>query len=246
MSPMEATTAVATTELIPATRHQLAHSRIVEREADQRRLQRREATVQPVQFVEVAGEEIAFGLGQRCFRQPATPALAEEVALVLRDQVRMQHRMHAALRAADRSHHRHALGDEPPQCERIVIRRPDLGQEARGVQLREDRGIDLVGLHPRMRDRLHLHGVGDHHPGHERREQPYDGRRVPRRLENHLVVRPQAVAKSHDRVVLQVDPEALGGDAVLVDRDLRETSMDVHSDRSHALLSQSLSGECAG
>ena len=230
----------------PGHAHQLSHARIVEREADQRRLQRREAAIQPVQLVEVTREEIALGLGQWRLYQPASPAFTEEVTLVLRDQVRMQHRMHAALRPADRSHHRHAFGDEPPQGERIVIRRPDLGQKAGGVELSEDRGVDLVGLHPRMRDGLHLHRVCDHHPRDEGCEQPHNGRCVPRRFQHDLVVRSKALAKGHDRIVLQLKPEALGGNTVLVDRDLRETSMDIHSDRSHALLSQSLSGECAG
>ena len=91
----------------------------------------------------MSSEKIALGFGQRCLGQPASPAFAEEVSFILRDQVRMQHRMHAALRPADRTHHRDAFGDEPPQGERIVIRSPDLGQEARGMQLCEYRGIAL-------------------------------------------------------------------------------------------------------
>ncbi|EPX76453.1 Mobile element protein [Salipiger mucosus DSM 16094] len=114
------------------------------------------------------------------------------------------------------------------------------------MQLRQDRGVDLVGLHPRMRDRLHLKRVGDHHPRDERRQQSHDRRRVFRGFQHDLVIGPQGAAEGHDSVMFQVDPEVFRHRPVREDRDLREAPVNVHSDRSHSSLSQSLSGECSG
>ena len=57
-----------------------------------------------------------------------------------------------------------ATGDLPAQRLGRLVRDPDLGQEATGVELRQHAGVDGVRLDLRMRDKAHLLGVGDHHP----------------------------------------------------------------------------------
>jgi len=101
----------------------------------------------------------------------------------------MQDSLNATFGSPDRAHHRRAFRDKAPQGKRLVIRRPHLGQEPRRMELGEDFCVHLVGLYPGMGDRLHLKRVGDHDPGHERRQKADDRRSVPRRLKNDLVIR---------------------------------------------------------
>jgi len=42
-------------------------------------------------------------------------------------------------------------------------------------------------------------------------------------FQHDLVVHSKAFAERHDRIVLQFEPEAFGGNSVLVDRNLRKT-----------------------
>lgn len=69
------------------------------------------------------------------------------------------------------------------------VRGPDLRQEACGMKLRQDSGVHLVGLDPRMGDGLHLQRVRDDDPRHERCQKPDDGRSIARRFQNDFIIR---------------------------------------------------------
>ena len=79
--------------------------------------------------------------------------------------------------------------DEPAHTLGGRIRRPDLGPVPGRVQARKRAGVDLVGLHVRMGDHLHLQRVGDDHPLHERRQHPRNRHAVACRLNHHLIRR---------------------------------------------------------
>ncbi len=243
MSPIAAMTAVAITELMPAIanhradardRHQFAGAGIVQRDACQGFVQRRKLAIQPVQFIKMAGQKIAFGLGQRGCRKPASAALSKQMSSEFGNEIGMKNGLNPTLHPPDGAHQRCALRDQAPQVLRLVICRPNLRQEASGMKLRQDLGVHLVCLHPRMGDGLHLQRVRDHDPRRERRQQPDDGRRVAGRLKHDLVVFPQALSKGHHRVVLELDPEFPCELAAIQDRYLSEASMHIHSNRPHA------------
>ncbi|EKE18230.1 MAG: hypothetical protein ACD_10C00077G0003 [uncultured bacterium] len=182
----------------------------------------------------MSSQKIAFGFGQRRSRKPAAAPLAEQMPGVSGDEIGVENGLNPALHPSDRPHKRRALRDEAPQVLRLVVCRPNLRQEASGVKLRQDLGIDLVCLHPRMGDGLHLQRIRDHDSRRERRQQPYDGRRVAGRLKHDLVVFPQALPKGHHRVVIELDPEFPCELATIQDRHLSEASMHIHSNRPHA------------
>jgi hypothetical protein len=81
-----------------------------------------------------------------------------------------------------------AARGQPTLPLRLRIWGPGLRQIAGGEQARQRSRVDLVRLHPRMRDRLHLQRIGDHHPLHKRRQNARDCHAIPGRLDHHLVV----------------------------------------------------------
>lgn len=86
--------------------------------------------------------------------------------------------------------------DEPAPPLGLLVRDPDLRQETAGLQLRQNAGVDLVGLNPCMRDRLHLHRIGDDHPADMGRQHPDHRHRVARRLDDHLVLIAKTAAEA--------------------------------------------------
>lgn len=157
----------------------------------------------------------------------------------------MEKGLDPALHPPHRPHERRAFRHEPTEVEGFVIGDPDFWQEAGGMKLGQDLRVDLVRLYAGMGDGLHLQGVRDHDPRHERRQQPDDGRRVPGCRQDNLVILPKALSKRRHGVVFELDPEFRRELAPIKDRDLRETSMHIHSDRPHA-KSPCCRGECAG
>ncbi len=90
------------------------------------------------------------------------------------------------------------------------------------MKLRQNPRVDFVGLHARVGDGLHLKRVRDHDLGHERRQQPYDGRGVPGCFQYDFVILSKLLPKGHHSVVIQVHPKFFGDLAPVENRDLRE------------------------
>ena len=168
---------------------------------------------------------------------PAEPALTdagEEVGVRAgRDEVARHDRVHlvlhpgALLDEMSSSHH------ESPQHPGAVVGDPRPGQEVGREQLREDPGVDLVGLHLRLRDRPRLARVRDDHAAHQRSQHRRDRVRVRRRLERDLVVRAKPGRPRAQLLRPHADPALVTTKPVLDDRDLRERAMHVHPDRPH-------------
>jgi hypothetical protein len=78
----------------------------------------------------------------------------------LRDQVRVQDRMHLILKPRAMPHDLVAPRHQPALAFGLRVRRPDLRQVPRRVQTGERAGIDLVGLYVSLGDRLHLQRIG--------------------------------------------------------------------------------------
>ncbi|GHE06075.1 hypothetical protein GCM10008024_39290 [Allgaiera indica] len=105
----------------------------------------------------------------------------------LRDQMRMKDGMHLVLDPGPVPHNLIAARDKSAHPLRCRIRGPDLRQVTGGMQARQRRGVDLVGRHVRMGDRLHLQRIGDHHSRDVGRQHAGDCHAVPRRLDHDLV-----------------------------------------------------------
>ncbi len=120
---------------------------------------------------------------------------------------------------------------------RSVASLPDLGQEARRVQLGEHGRVDLIGLHLGVRDRPHQEGVRDDHALDQGREQLGDREGVAGGLEDHLILRPQMLpSEGQDLLPRQLDPAELADGCVLHRRGHGEASMHIKADHPHALL----------
>ena len=149
-------------------RQQPLHAGIIHRVFGDVGIQTGEILGEPVDLPHMATDRPPLVLGQFLFRKPVPAALVEQVGMgALRHEVRLKDGMHLILDPRSMPHDLVATSDQPAQPLSPRIRRPDLRQEAACLKLRQDTGIDLVGLDPGMRDRLDLHRVSDNHPGYE-------------------------------------------------------------------------------
>ena len=80
------------------------------------------------------------------------------------DQMRMQDLMHFVLDPRPMPDNLIASRSQPTLPLGLRGGSPDFRQVSSGKQTRQRARIDRVGLYPCMRDRLHLQGIGDHHP----------------------------------------------------------------------------------
>ena len=60
-------------------------------------------------------------------------------------------------------HQRAAAGNQMAQLAGCVVGHPDLGNEVRGQELRQNLGVHLVGLDLGARDGPRAQGIGDNH-----------------------------------------------------------------------------------
>jgi hypothetical protein len=151
--------------------------------------------------------------------------------------MRMQDGMHFVLDPRPVPDELIAARNETTLALRHRIRRPDLRQVARRIQARQRARINLVGLHMRMRDRLHLQRIGDHHPRHERRQHARHRHAVARRLGHDRIGRTQALAEAFQRCPGHIDPAGMPELAVFPNYHLAKGSVDIHSDHtSHRFL----------
>ena len=145
----------------------------------------------------------------------------------------MQDRLHLVLQPRPLPHDMRPPGDLPAQRLRRLIGDPHRRQIVRRQQLREDRGVDLVGLDLRLRDRPRLHRVGHHHPRDPRLDQLGRSRACctsPRSRPHPRAAKLSANTRSSSPVI--VDLPGLADPPVLPDRDLRELAMHIQPDTS--------------
>ena len=89
----------------------------------------------------------------------------------------------------------------------------------------------------RMRDRLHLDRIGNHHPSHERRQHTGHRHAVASRLDHDLVGRLQLFAKPLQPRSGHIDPTRVPKLSVFPNHHLAKRSVDVHSNNpSHWFL----------
>ena len=120
---------------------------------------------EPVELADMADDRRPLILWQRLAREPLPARPVEEIGVrALRDEVRVQDRMHLVLDPGPVTDDLVAPRHQPAQPLRRQVRRPDLRQVAGGVQARQRARVNLVGLHVGMGDRLYLQRIGDHHP----------------------------------------------------------------------------------
>jgi hypothetical protein len=94
----------------------------------------------------------------------------------------VQDRLHLVLQPGPLAHDVRAPRDLPAQRLRRLVGHPHRRQIVGRQQLREDLGIDLVGLDLRLGDRARLLRVRHNHARDARRDQPRDRVRVARGL----------------------------------------------------------------
>ena len=152
-------------------RHQPLDRRIVQHTLRNLSVEEVEVLAKVVKLANVPLDRGALVIGQGLARQPRPPRAVEQIRVrALRNQMRMQDRMHLVLEPCPVAHHLVASRNQPAQPLGGCIRRPYLGQIASRVQACQCPRVDLVGLHMGMCDRLHLQRVGDRHPLHEGRQ----------------------------------------------------------------------------
>ena len=135
------------------------------------------------------GRRLVFG--KRLPGQPVPTTPVEQVGMrARRDQVRVEDGMHLVLDPRAMPDDLVAPRHPTPQPLGRRVGCPDLGQIAGCMQLRQNAGVDLVGLHLRKGDGLHLQRIGDDRPSHERRQDPHHRHRVAGRFDDDLVGRP--------------------------------------------------------
>jgi hypothetical protein len=100
-----------------------------------------------IALAQVSRLRMALILGQLLLCEPDAPLDTEEVGCRAGwHEVRMQARLHDVLQSRSLPDELVAPSHLPAQGQRPLVRHPDLRQEARGVELCQHRGIDLVGL----------------------------------------------------------------------------------------------------
>ena len=146
----------------------------------------------------------------------------------------MQDRLDAALDAYALLKHAHPLGGLPTSPQGIVIGNPDLREEARGMKLRQDCGVDLVGLDPGIGDRPNQPRIGDRNTLYVRSDQAFDRSAVARGFDDDLVFEAERSGKLDDTTVDQINPQLLLDLTVPKNCHLGEGPMDIHADDTHA------------
>lgn len=148
---------------------QAAHHRAVERRLADRPVEDGEILAQGIEFAQVTPYRRLLVIGQSLPFQPSSADPAEQVGMrAWWHEVGVQHRVGLVLKPRSMADHLDAPRDEPRQPLGHCIRRPDLRQEPGRIEVGEHAGVDHVGLHVRMGDRLDLQRVGDHDARHVR------------------------------------------------------------------------------
>jgi exo-beta-1,3-glucanase (GH17 family) len=182
-----------------------------------------------------AAEHGTLLVRQRQAVQPLASSLAEQVAGVFRDEVRVQDRLDAPLRANHLFENTHPLGHLAPPIERVLVGHPNLGQETCRVQASKDRGIDLVRLDASVGNRPHQARVCHRDTFDMRPHQPLNGGAVAGCFDDNLVLEAERLGEVHQRTADEINPQFPGDLSVLQDRHLSKRPMNVHTHDTHAV-----------
>ena len=125
--------------------------------------------------------------------------------------------------------------DLPAKRLRRLVWNPNLRQKAARVKLREDAGVDRVGLDLRVSDDADLLGVRDHDFLDVRRDHRRNRGRVAGRFHDDHVLLGELLGESLEKMAAHVDaPQPLQFAVVPSDR-LGEGSVDIQSNDPHAV-----------
>ena len=175
-------------EIHPRDRDQSLDCLIVQRALGDLPLKKLEILAEPIELSNVLLDGEPLVIRQGLTLQPIPAATVEQIGMrTERNQVSVEDRMHLVLDPRPMSHDLIAPRHQPAHPLGGGVRCPDLWQVARGVETGKRAGVDLVRLHMRVCDRLHLQGVGDDHPRNQGRQHPRDCHGITCRLDHHLV-----------------------------------------------------------
>ena len=193
---------------------------------------------QPVQLPHVSLDGCALVVRQRLTGQPRPAARAEQIRMrALRDQMRMQDRMHLVLDPRAMPHDLVAPRRQSALAFGDGVRRPNLRQISGRLQAGERASVDLVGLDVSLGDRLHLQRIGDDHPRHKGRQHARDRHAVAGRLDHHFIGRPQFLAQPFEGGPGHIDPADMSKDAVFPNHHLAKGPVNINANHaSHARL----------
>ncbi len=188
--------------------------------------------------VELAQQRVDAALlisGQRLSGEPATADAAEHVRVrACRHQVARQDGVHLVLEPGPLAHQMGPARHQPAPHPGPLVSHPRLGQEIGREELREDAGVDLVGLDLRLSDRSGLARVRHHNPGHDVAQHHRDRIRVRRCLQGDLVAGLAELRCPLAQVLgTHPDPALVAHQPVLDNGDLRERTMHIHPDMTH-------------
>jgi hypothetical protein len=176
-----------------------------------------------------------FVLRQDLVKKPCPPACPAQIGVRAGgDQVAVQDRLDDVLQARPLSDDLVAPGDLPAKRLCRFVRNPDFRQKAACIKLREDAGVDRIGLDPRMSDDADLLGVCDHDLLDMRRDRRRDRGRVAGRFDDNHLLLGELLRESLENVAAHVDaPQSFELAVVPGDR-LGEGAVDIQSDDAHA------------
>lgn len=113
-------------------------------------IENRKIFTEPVQFAYMPLDGNLLILRHRLAFKPVPPSTVEQIGMrALRNKVGVQDGMDLDLDPRPMPHNLVAARRQPPHALRGGVRRPDLRQIARGIQVGQGACIDLIGLHMR-------------------------------------------------------------------------------------------------
>jgi hypothetical protein len=124
-------------------------------------------------------------------------------------------------------------GHQTPEQPGPLVAQPHRKEEPRREQLGQGPSIEPIGLRLGRGDRSHGHGVGHHHPAGVALQDPGDGQSPSRGLQDHLILRPQALPEHLQVLRRRADPGTGPARMVLHDSHLAEVLVGVKSDEPH-------------
>lgn len=174
-------------------------------------------------------------IGQRQAVEPLASSLAEEMPVVLRDQIRVQDCLNAPFQPNRLFKNAHPLGNLAPAFQGILVGDPHFRQKTCCVQASEDSGVNFVGLDPGIGNRPNQARISYGDTFYVWPHQPLDGGAVAGCLNDDLVLQAERPGEVHHGAVDEINPQFSGDLSVLQDRHLSERPMDVHTGDTHSV-----------
>jgi hypothetical protein len=115
----------------------------------------------------------------------------------------------------------------------LLVRNPHLGQKAAGIQLRQHRRVDAVGLNLRLRDQAHQQRISNDNSRHPRLYRCCNRRRVAGCLQHDVIVALQALCKPVKCLPRHCNATAGSNLTVFQVRDLDDGMRNIQSYNSH-------------